>query len=135
MNREQENIYGGTYTALETREVKEASQFYLIEEHKVAIPCSPTSQDTLSVFAVSVGNWNLPETLKELPTCSPSVLEIIFRSSPGWEVLPVLKKVLIVMPIEVLSPSILEAIRNAKKRNSSEGKKKYYPTGTLDLSL
>lgn len=127
-------IYSKTYTHLRTTSVTEASKYFLLRKHKIAIPAHSTSQDSYSVLATYLGDWSLPELLSELPSCSPDLLTLLTEADPSWTILPVLVHVLVVQPIETLSPSQLDVIRETKKRNAAEQKKKYYPVGKLDLS-
>lgn len=130
-------LIAGTYTKYETIQVKESASFYLVEKYKKAIPVCITSEDSYQLFTLSLGKegWELPENTCCLPTIQAPAMQVLLRTSPDWEILPVLTSLLVTKPRELLSPSLIEAIREAKKRarSLSSYSKKVWITGTLDL--
>jgi hypothetical protein len=129
-------IHGSLYTAEETftPALQDVERYFLLPSLNLIIPSTKTAQDSYSLYLAKKGLWNEPELLISLPSCSPEVLSIIL-SQGSWEILPVLRHLLVVKPIRTLSPMQREAIQNKKKhipfykRTPSQ-----HPKGDIDLS-
>ena len=127
-------VIGDTLVRYETREVEEASSFYVLEGHNLLIPVVDTSGDTFSLVASAIGDWDLPEKVAELPRVDNKVGKML-QDTLGYTVLPVLTECLVTQPVKTLSPMQREALQAGKKRRATASKLKQYPKGTINLDF
>ena len=125
--------YGELFAQYEMAESTDASEYYVLEDYKTLIPVTETAHQTVQMFAAFVGDWSITTNTEELPVVEKAIVRIL--EATGYEVQPAMRHILKTKPTKVMTPMEEEAHRDAKKRRSVESRKKYYPTGKIDLDI
>lgn len=127
-------IFGELFVKYEMIEQTEASEYYVLEKYKILIPVCTTAGDTFQMFATFVGDWALTENVSTLPVVECKAVHLLIDQL-GYEIVPVLSKLLTTMPAKVITPMMREAIQKAKRLNASIAKQKHIVRGKIDLDL
>lgn len=114
-----EIVTSGNYTCLDTVLTTDASNYFLLTDHNLAIPCTITANDTFNLVAPYLGDWKLPDNVNKCPTVSSIVLHTALSH---YTVIPTLKELLVTKPLEVVNYELVRQLRESKVRQNARNR-------------